>query len=80
VFEEVQQRFGARIEELVEAGQARGEIAPALPSQHLAFMVGCLLAGISVETAMGYDTSQDSSPEALRQSLGAMLRAALSFK
>lgn len=77
VFEEVQQRFGARIEELVVAGQARGEIAPALPSQHLAFMVGCLLAGISVETAMGYATSQEASPDALRRDLGAMLRAAL---
>ncbi|MBN8485483.1 MAG: TetR family transcriptional regulator [Sphingomonadales bacterium] len=80
VFEEVQQRFGARIEELVVAGQARGEIAPALPPQHLAFMVGCLLAGISIETAMGYATTGGSSPDALRSDLGAMLRAALSAK
>lgn len=80
VFEEVQQRFGARIEELVVAGQARGEIAPALPPQHLAFMVGCLLAGISIETAMGYATTGGSSADALRSDLGAMLRAALSAK
>ena len=80
VFEEVQQRFGARIEELVVAGQSRGEIAPALPPQHLAFMVGCLLAGISIETAMGYATTGGSSPDALRSDLGAMLRAALSAK
>lgn len=80
VFEEVQQRFGARIEELVVAGQARGEIAPALPSQHLAFMVGCLLAGISIETAMGYHATGGASPDALRRDLGALLRAALSAK
>ena len=80
VFEEVQQRFGARIEELVVAGQAQGEIAPALPPQHLAFMVGCLLAGISIETAMGYATTGGSSADALRSDLGAMLRAALSAK
>lgn len=80
VFEEVQQRFGARIEELVVAGQAQGEIAPALPPQHLAFMVGCLLAGISIETAMGYATTGGASPDALRSDLGAMLRAALSAK
>ncbi|NCU13090.1 MAG: TetR family transcriptional regulator, partial [Sphingomonadaceae bacterium] len=77
VFEEVQQRFGARIEELVVAGQARGEIAPALPPQHLAFMVGCLLAGISIETAMDYQTTGGASPDDLRRDLGTMLRAAL---
>lgn len=77
VFEEVQQRFGARIEELVVAGQARGEIATALPPQHLAFMVGCLLAGISIETAMDYQTTGGASPDDLRRDLGTMLRAAL---
>lgn len=77
VFEEVQQRFGARIEELVVAGQARGEIAPALPPQHLAFMVGCLLAGISIETAMDYQTTGGANPDDLRRDLGTMLRAAL---
>lgn len=80
VFEEVQQRFGARIEELVVAGQARGEIAPALPPQHLAFMVGCLLAGISIETAMDYHAAGPADPAALRRDLGAMLRAALGQK
>lgn len=76
VFDEVQQRFGQRIEDLVIAGQASGEIAPALPSQHLAFMVGCLLAGISIETAMD-GAGASSDPGILRRDLGAMLRAAL---
>ncbi|MFN3517754.1 MAG: TetR/AcrR family transcriptional regulator [Novosphingobium sp.] len=77
VFEEVQQRFGARIEELAVAGQASGEIVPTLPPQHLAFMVGCLLAGIAIETAMAHATTGAAHPDALRRDLGAMLRAAL---
>lgn len=77
VFEEVQQRFGTRIEELVIAGQQHGEMPPALPPAHLAFMVGCLLAGISVETAMGYQSESLTDPAALRRDLGGMLRAAL---
>ena len=77
VFEEVQQRFGTRIEELVVAGQKKGEVAPALPPTHLAFMVGCLLAGISVETAMDYQSESLTDPASLRRDLGGMLRAAL---
>lgn len=77
VFEEVQQRFGARIEDLIVTGQRAGEITPALPPAHLAFMVGCLLAGISIETEMGYPADRKSDPAALRCDLGQMLRAAL---
>ncbi len=77
VFEEVQQRFGARIEELVVAGQKKGEISPALPPAHLAFMVGCLLAGISVETAMDYQSESLTDPASLQRNLSGMLRAAL---
>lgn len=77
VFDEVQQRFGVRIEEMVVAGQASGAIGSALPPPHLAFMVGCLLAGIAIETAMGYQSGNLGEPQALRRDLGAMLRAAL---
>lgn len=79
VFEEVQQRFGARIEDLVVAGQAAGEITRAVRAEHLAFMVGCLLAGISIETAMGYSGNDQADPVALRSDLGAMLRGALNL-
>lgn len=77
VFDEVQQRFGTRIEEMVRAGQASGAISSALPPSHLAFMVGCLLAGIAIETAMGYQSGSLGQPQMLRRDLGAMLRAAL---
>ncbi|HOB13687.1 MAG TPA: TetR/AcrR family transcriptional regulator [Novosphingobium sp.] len=77
VFEQVQHTFGERIEALVIAGQQAREINRALPSQHLAFMVGCLLAGISIETAMDYQGDEPSDPEMLRRDLCAMLRAAL---
>lgn len=75
VFEEVQQRFGERIEGLIIAAQAERHIPPVLPAQHAAFMVGCLLAGISVETAMDYASAAD--PQALRADLGGMVRRAL---
>ena len=77
VFEEVQERFGDRIEQLVIAAQTRGEIAATLPAAHFAFLIGCLLAGISVETAMGYQAKSSADPAALRADLRRMLGAAL---
>jgi len=75
VFDEVQQRFGQRLEELIVAARAAGSISPGLPAPHAAFMVGCLLAGIAVETAIGADTVADA--QALRADIAAMLRRAL---
>ena len=77
VFEEVQQQFGARIEALVAAGQARGEIDPALPPAHLAYLVGCLLAGFAIETAAGPAGGSTLDPARLPADLARMLRAAL---
>ncbi|MFM5954568.1 MAG: TetR/AcrR family transcriptional regulator [Novosphingobium sp.] len=75
VFEEVQQRFGGRIEDLVTSAQQTGQVPSALPAQHIAFMVGCLLAGIAIENATGI--AEAAEPAVLRRDLGAMLRAAL---
>ena len=75
VFDEVQERFGQRLHELIAAAQAQGSIPPRVPSQHAAFMVGCLLAGISVETVIGFE--RDADPALLRADLTAMLRGAL---
>ena len=77
VFDEVQLRFGQRITDLIVGAQAAGAIPPRVPAQHAAFMVGCLLAGISIETAMDYQGEEPSDPEMLRRDLCAMLRAAL---
>ena len=77
VFEQVQQRFGQRIEDLIRAAQAAGRVNAALPAPHAAFMVGCLLAGISIETAMDYPGDPETDPATLRRDLGAMLRRAL---
>ena len=77
VFEEVQQRFGQRIEDLIVAAQRTGRVNSALPPAHAAFMVGCLLAGISVESAMGGGQDQPGDPIALRRDLTAMLARAL---
>mgnify|MGYP002136801513 CR=1 FL=1 len=77
VFEEVQERFGDRIEQLVIAAQTRGEIAATLPAAHFAFLIGCLLAGISVETAMDYQAKSNADPAVLRSDLRRMLGAAL---
>ena len=77
VFEDVQARFGERLARLIHEGQASGSVDPALCVDHAAFMVGSLLAGISVETEMA---SFDAAPAAtgpLRASLGAMLRRAI---
>lgn len=75
VFEEVQIRFGERLEALIVAAQTAGKVSPALPAQHAAFMVGCLLAGVAIETTMGFDRLAD--PAAVRTDLTAMLRRAL---
>lgn len=77
VFEQVQERFGERIEELVIAAQRRGEISATLPSAHLAFLIGCLLAGISVEATMDYQAKSTADPATLRADLRRMLGAAL---
>lgn len=75
VFDEVQLRFGQRITDLIVAAQAAGSIPPRVPSQHADFMVGCLLAGIAIETVMEF--AGDTDPAELRADLGAMLRRAL---
>lgn len=77
VFDEVQRRFGERIETLILEAQAAGRVPAALPAQHAAFMLGCLLAGISIETAMDAAASAPDDPAALRADLGAMVRRAL---
>ncbi|MFM2302357.1 MAG: hypothetical protein RLZZ84_2093 [Pseudomonadota bacterium] len=77
VFDEVQQRFGERIAGLIGAAQAAGAVPATLPAPHAAFMVGCLLAGISIETAVEYPVDDAADPAALRRDLGAMLRRAL---
>ena len=75
VFEEVQIRFGERLESLIVAAQTAGKVSATLPAQHAAFMVGCLLAGVAIETTMGFDRLAD--PAAVRTDLTAMLRRAL---
>ena len=75
VFDEVQVRFGERLEALIVAAQNAGKVPPSLPPQHAAFMVGCLLAGVAIETTMGFDRLAD--PTAVRTDLTAMLRRAL---
>ena len=75
VFDEVQQRFGQRLEELIVAARAAGTVSAALPASHAAFMVGYLLAGIAIEAAIGFEREAD--PEQLRADLAAMLRRAL---
>lgn len=77
VFDQVQLRFGDRIEELIAAAQRAGRIPSPPPSRHAAFLVGCLLAGISIETAMAEDLDSASDPDALRRDLTAMLQRAL---
>ena len=75
VFDEVQIRFGERLEALIVAAQNAGKVPPTLPAQHAAFMLGCLLAGVAIETTMGFDRLTD--PPAIRHDLTAMLRRAL---
>ncbi len=77
VFDEVQQRFGDRVATLIGEAQAAGTVPAALPAAHAAFMVGCLLAGISIETAGDYQADDSADPVALRADLVAMLRRAL---
>lgn len=75
VFEEVQIRFGERLEALIVGAQAARKVPATLPAQHAAFMVGCLLAGVAIETTMGFDRLAD--PPAVCHDLTAMLRRAL---
>ncbi|MEN9717965.1 MAG: hypothetical protein RIQ99_843 [Pseudomonadota bacterium] len=77
VFDEVQHRFGERITALIIAAQADGTLPSTLPAAHTAFMVGCLLAGISIETAVDYQVDGDAAGAALRRDIGIMLRRAL---
>lgn len=73
VFDEIQQRFGERVEGLIAQAQDSGAVPRTIPPEHGAFLVGCLLAGIAIETASGFP----ADPPALRRDLSAMLRAAL---
>lgn len=77
VFDEIERRFGARIEALVVAAQARGQIPSALPPAHVAFMVGSLLAGVSIETVSDARGQDPHDLSLLQQNLRTMLRAAL---
>lgn len=77
VFDEVQQRFGERVAALITEAQAAGSVPRTIPAEHCAFMVGCLLAGISIETAIDYGAGGETDPAALRRDLTAMLRRAL---
>lgn len=77
VFDEVQRRFGERVAALIAEAQAAGSIPRTVPAEHAAFMVGCLLAGISIETAIDYGAGDETDPTALRRDLTAMLRRAL---
>lgn len=74
-FDAVQEQFGKRIEAMIVAAQQAGSIPPALPAQHLAYMVGCLLAGISIESTIEAENRAD--PTALRADLKAMVKRAL---
>ncbi|MDP3907029.1 TetR/AcrR family transcriptional regulator [Novosphingobium sp.] len=75
VFDEVQIRFGERLAALIVAAQGAGKVPATLPAEHAAFMLGCLLAGVAIETTMGFDRLTD--PAAVRTDLTAMLRRAL---
>jgi AcrR family transcriptional regulator len=77
VFEDVQQRFGARIAGLIKAGQTAGALPAELPTDHAAFMVGSLLAGISIETEMDSFDRHPRSTVPMRANLAGMLRRAL---
>jgi AcrR family transcriptional regulator len=77
VFEDVQQRFGGRIAGLIHAAQRAGSLPADLPTDHAAFMVGSLLAGISIETEMDSFATDPASTARLRANLAAMLRRAL---
>ncbi|HEX4849066.1 MAG TPA: TetR/AcrR family transcriptional regulator, partial [Novosphingobium sp.] len=77
VFDEVQQRFGQRLQDLIERAQRTGAIAPALPARHGAYLVGCLLAGIAVETTMDSPPPVAVDAARLQADLSAMLRRAL---
>lgn len=74
-FEAVQERFGERIEALVEQGQAHGSIAAGVIPRHIAFMLGSQLAGIAIEL-VAVD-SYDGDPDTLRADLVALLRRTL---
>ena len=75
VFEEVQIRFGERLEALIVAAQTAGKRSPPPPPPPAAVVGGGFLAGGAVETTMGFDRLAD--PAAVRTDLTAMLRRAL---
>lgn len=77
VFDEIQQKFGNRIAEMVRAAQATGAARADVPAEHAAFMVGSLLAGISMESEVNYFDPDPAQTGPLRASLAAMLRRAL---
>lgn len=75
VFEQVQQRFGEKLETMIEAAQSTGAITHALAAPHAAFVVGSLLAGVAIEVVMGFGRVEDIA--AIRPTMAAMLRHAL---
>lgn len=77
VFEDVQGRFGARIAGLIKAAQIARALPADLPTEHAAFMVGSLLAGISIEIEMDSFDRSPRSTGPMRANLAAMLRRAL---
>ncbi len=77
VFDEVQRRFGERIEALIAEAQTAGSVPSNLPVKHAAFMVGCLLAGISIESEAKMLDADAAATLALRHDLSQMLRRTL---
>ncbi len=77
VFEDVQGRFGARIAGLIRSAQTAQALPADLPTDHAAFMVGSLLAGISIEIEMESFDRNPRSTGPMRANLAAMLRRAL---
>lgn len=77
VFEDVQARFGERLAGLIREAQALGSLPPDLRTDHAAFMVGSLLAGISIETEMESFNTAPHSTAPLRANLATMRRRAL---
>lgn len=77
VFEKVQTHFGERIAELIGEAQLAGKVSSHVPTHHAAFMVGCLLAGISIEAMKIDPLDRKLDPVDLRRDLSKMLFRAL---
>lgn len=75
IFQQVQGRFARRLEDMILAAQAAGEISPRRAPLGATFVLGSLLAGMAVEVAMGNAEAADGA----RAEMAAMLRAALAL-